>query len=279
VELAETVWPGEGGTKAKLVIDQLRDDGLVVVSADGRVSLGETWAEAWDGMGMHGNIDNGSFGTPVIDAVTGETVAHIPMGSTFADQIAIGGANWRVVQSAGEVTLEPLKTGSTREAIRYGARKGPVGRAFARHVAIGMGLSDQDVVVLNFLGGSYVFHFGGSAFEIMLATMVSGLERLSGLGGIALHGSLTNEDLQNEAAIELLATTARQRMDGMTGMFALGPFHKMLPAELQVETILKLFSPNDFCDWVRSRKVVTTTEGDAMFDFLVSVFAEADAGR
>lgn len=255
IELASQVWPEDGAQGVELVVDQLAEEALLEVAHGGRLRFGETWQHIWDGMGMHGNIDGAAAGTPVVDAVTGETVAHIPLGSRIPERISIAGANWTVKQASGEILLQGSTARGSQGSIRYGSRKGPVTRAFARHVALGLGLTDQDLVFYSGGGESLVMHFGGSIYERVL-TSLTGAMAVAGLGGIAIRGLLPAELEGLASETTRVEAVIMSCLDDSPGLIAPGPMHSLLPASLRSRTCRELVPPADFMHWVRTRQVL-----------------------
>lgn len=254
VALASQVWPEDGAQGAQLVVDHLIEEGLLESSQGGRLRFGETWQHVWDGMGMHGNIDAAATGTPVVDAVTGETVAHIPAGSKVPERISIAGANWTVKQGSGEILLQGSPARGSQGSIRYGSRKGPVTRAFARHLALGLGLTDQDLVVYTGGGESLVMHFGGSIYERVLSAL-TGAQPAAGLGGIAIRGPL-QLDLAGLASDDRrVESVLLSCLDDSPGLVTPGPMHSLLPPSLRSRTCRELVPTADFVQWVRTRQV------------------------
>lgn len=254
-DLAGQVWPDDGAQGAQLVLDHLIEQGLLESGHGGRVCFAEAWQLVWDGMGMHGNIDGAAAGTPVVDAVTGETLAHIPAGSRVPDRISIAGADWTVKQGGGEILLQSTDLRGSQGSIRYGSRKGPVARAFARHLALGLGLTDRDMVCYSHGGESLVFHFGGSVYERVLGAL-TGARPAPGLGGIAVRG-LLRHDLQ-----ELCSDSRRVEavlmscLDDSPSLVAPGPMHRLLPVSLRSSTLRELMPTDDFLDWVQTRRML-----------------------
>jgi len=253
--LAAQVWPEDGAQGARLVIDHLVEQGLLDGGHGGRVTFGEDWQIVWDGMGMHGNIDGAAAGTPVVDAVTGETLAHIPAGSRVPDRISIAGANWTVKQGNGEILLQGSDARGSQGAIRYGSRKGPVSRAFARHLALGLGLSDRDLVCYSHGGEPLVFHFGGSVYERVLSAL-TGARPVPGLGGVAVRGPLRHDlrDLCSDP--RRVEEVLMSCLDDSPSLVAPGPMHRLLPASLKSATFRELMPAVDFQHWLETRRTV-----------------------
>lgn len=259
-ELAEDVWSGDGASNARSILQHLEQRGLLERTEQGRVRFGEVWQGSWDAMGMHGNIDGNAGGTPVVDAVTGETIAHIPPGSRIPDQISLAGSNWRVRVEQGEVLLNGIDTAVARGAIRYGARRGPVGRAFGRHAALGLGVGERAIVLLTRNSERFTFHFGGSLFEHVITSLVAGLRPLSGLGGIAVAGSPARPIADAAADAKRVEDLLMDCLRASPGLVSPGPYHAQLPAAVQEQTLRELLPVEDLLEWIQTR---IPTEVDA----------------
>lgn len=272
LQLAGDVWPDGGASAAKLVLEHLLSEGYLEMSRDGRVVFGDEWQGLWEAMGMHGNIDGASGGTPVIDATTGETVVHLPAGSRIPDLISIAGANWRVSHSGGEVLLRGIDVRGATSSIRYGARRAPVGRAFARHVALGLALTDSQMV--NYCGsnGRFAFHFGGAVFERLLRSIDDSLEPAPGLVGIALRGRVTENVRSFVADIQNVTTLLSQCLQDSASLVAPGPYFKYLPPSVQALTLHELLPGSDFVGWINSRSLVDAEHGTPLATRLQEVF-------
>ena len=75
--LALDVWPGDDETE-NAVVDALIANERSAEERD-RLLLDGAWADRFDagGTGMHANIGALGSGTPVVDASTSETIAHV----------------------------------------------------------------------------------------------------------------------------------------------------------------------------------------------------------
>ncbi len=269
-DLAAQVWPEDGAQSAKLVMDHLCHEGLLDPAYGGRVRFGEQWQILWDGMGMHGNIDGASGGTPVVDAVTGETVAHIPLGSHVPDRISIAGANWSVKHVQGEILLQGIKARGTSGSIRYGSRKGPVTRAFARHLALGLGLTDRDLVYYSHGDELFVFHFGGSVYERLLCAMTTA-RPVAGLGGIAIRGLLTRNLQAAFSNVRQAESVLLSCLEESPNLVAPGPMHRQLPPSLRRSTFQELMPVADFLAWIQARHTIEVEAGQLLATRLASL--------
>lgn len=278
VDLASTVWPDGGAANIQMLVEHLVQQGVLERTPQDRLRFGESWQQRWEGMGMHANIDGGAGGTPVVDALTGETLAHIPLGSSVPGKIALAGSIWRVTAGKGELLLQGAKGDGTHGAIKYGARKGPVSRAFARHVALGMKFDDEHLVSINIGADHYLFHFGGSVYERLLTELLGGLQTVGGLGGIALCG--------NPKRPFSAATVDHSRVESLLagcildspGIVAPGPYHGYLPEHLQLSAIKELVPAKDFIEWIGSRRVHELTIDSPQASALISLLRLPPAG-
>lgn len=260
-DLADEVWPVADAQYARQIVDHLIQENLLTLERDHRVGFGDAWQTNWDGMGMHANIDGAAGGRPVIDAVTGETLAHIPASGRVPDQISLAGANWRVTEANGEILLQGMKATGARGSIRYGSRKAPVSRAFARHVGLGLGFTEYALVRVQYGGEQYVFHFGGSIFERVIVGLNIGLHSAAGLGGIATRGPLTAATFAACSDARRVEGVLTNCLQGSPGLVAAGPFHRFLPIEVQALTLKELVSARDFKEWIDSRHITEVEAG------------------
>jgi ATP-dependent Lhr-like helicase len=272
--LAEDVWDSNAGKKAESIVQHLVDKGLLARAHGDRVTLGEDWQRLWDGMGMHGNIEGGSVGVPVIDATTGEVLAQLPVGSKVPSHISFGGSNWSAVLHGGELVLTGLKGVKETASIKYSSRRAPMSRHFARHVQMGLGCSEYDLFRCDLDGRTYTFHFGGLIFEKCLRQLFPEVRVLPLLSGIAVAGDLSADigrivqvDKQSREVVMLVTHDAGK-------MLAPGPFHQHLPVLLQREVLQSLFPIEDFFNWASSRRVLSVNEVDAIKPMLKMVISD-----
>lgn len=272
--LAEDVWNGNSGDKAEVIVQHLLDQGQLSKAHGDRISFGEDWQTLWDGMGMHGNIEGGSMGVPVVDASTGEVLAQLPMGSKVPSHISFGGSNWSTELQGGELVLTGLKGVKETRSIKYGSRRAPMSRHFARHVQMGLGCTELDFFRYDSDGCIFTFHFGGLIFEKCLCELFPELRVYPHLSGIAIEGDITSvigkvklSDKQCREAVKSVTCSAGK-------MFSPGPFHKQLPPLLQDEVLQSLLPIEDFFNWVASRKVLTVHEVDILRPKLESLTAD-----
>jgi hypothetical protein len=145
-----------------------------------------------------------------------------------------------------------------------------VTRAFARHLALGLGLTDRDLVCYSLGGQSLVLHFGGSVYERVLSAL-TGAQPAFGLGGIAVRG-LVRHDLRNICSdprrIEAVLMSC---LNDSPSLVAPGPMHRLLPASLQASTFRELMPIDDFLDWVQTRQMIEVVDGQPLADRLASL--------
>jgi len=269
-DLASQVWPEDGSWRAQMVLDHLIEQGHLDVAQGDRVRFGAPWQGIWDGMGMHGNIDGAMVGMPVVDAVTGETLAHIPAGSRVPDQISIAGANWTVKQGHGEILLQGSDARGSRGSIRYGARRGPVTRAFARHLALGLGLTDRDLVCCKIGGDSLMFHFGGSIYERVLGSL-TGAQPAPGLGGIALRGTFGRSLLELSSETRRVEATLLSCLEASPNLVAPGSMYSFLPPSMKSATLCELMPSSDCLEWIKTRRVIDAAADQPIASRLASL--------
>ena len=276
--LAEDVWDSGAGAKAVSIVQNLVSQGQLSMVHGDRVTLGEDWQRLWDGMGMHGNIEGGSVGVPVVDASTGEVLAQLPIGSKVPSHISLGGSNWSTVLQGGEVVLTGLKGVKETTSIRYASRRAPMSRHFARHIQLGLGCSELDLFRYDSGGRIYTFHFGGLVFEKCLCQLFPELRAFPHLSGVAVEGDITSVI----GRVKLVDKQCREAVKKVTcdasKMFSLGPFHKQLPSLLQEEVLQSLLPIEDFFNWASSRKLLSVDEVEVLRPMLESLTSDATGG-
>ena len=260
--LSQDVWPESDPITANSIVDELLDAGRLV-ETQGRLALGESWADLFEPgeRGMHANLDTSLGGTPVVDASTGEIVAHV--AETVDNQtIAIAGQRWIARNVDGEILLSPKSDGPVRDGVRYKARRGPTGHEYAVHVQRGLGLDDLDSPFLDLPGGSVWLHFGGSAYEALLCDLLPFLSRITGLTGLAVKGSVGGPVLAEVAGRDDLCSAVEERFTTLEPTLSPGPLQRELPEQCRKQVVADLFDPQAFRRWLLSRHVWQLTCGD-----------------
>ena len=239
--LAQDVWPESNPITANSIVDELLD-AEHIVERHGRLTLGASWADLFDTgeRGMHANLDASYGGTPVVDASTGEIVAHV--AQTVDDQtLALAGQRWHARTINGEILLSPKGDGPVRDGVRYAARRGPTGHEFAVHVQRGLGLDEVDAPLLDLPSGSVWLHFGGSAYQALLCDLLSFLSPIAGLAGLAVNGSLAGTVLADVARRGALRNAVEERFAILEPALSPGPFQRELPEQCRKQVAADLF--------------------------------------
>ena len=258
-ELARDVWPEESYGTADAIVENLLNTECLVEHR-GRLALGESWADAFDegGRGMHANFDSSGGGIPVVDASTGETVAHVARRPAEDRDLALGGQRWDVQEGGGgEILLKPQGAGGTREGFRYAARSGPTGLEYAMHVRRGLGLSDSDAPVLDSPDERIWLHFGGSGFQTLLCALVPDIRPIGGLAGLAVAGGRIDGTLLGEIAsgTARLDHAIESHFADLEPALSVGPFQRHLPDECRRRVVSDLMDVPAFRRWLRTRHV------------------------
>lgn len=188
LELADDVWPGGRKTVGE-ICDELLESGHLEENRE-RIFLGEPWANAFEAgeRGMHGNLGSPTGGIPVVDSSTGETIAHVSQAPETEKGIALGGQTWNARFANGEVWLTARVRGQQRGQFRYAARRGPLGAEYAAHVRRGLGFDERDAPVALIEENPVWLHFGGGAYEAVLASLLPSVRKFAGMNGLAMAG-------------------------------------------------------------------------------------------
>lgn len=247
LQLAYDTWGEQGKRNTSAIIDHLLDQGLISKSRDDRLTLDGDWVRAWEGMGMHGNIGSGTSMVPLVDSMTGMTIAEIPLSNVGHGVLNLGGRQWQTEFINGELVAKSSSMGSSgSNGVRYGGRRAPVTQAFGRHVAVGCGLAPTDVVQLATSKGLIVFHFGGSVFEQALLSMPMFRHANALIRGICIV---------LRAGIELDFRTTREEKPTSVSPLRIdeGAWRTLLPPRLPSEELEAEEAMERFLEWWRRR--------------------------
>ena len=282
LDLAGDVWPEEPAVTAGAIVENLVNTEYLV-EHHGRLALGESWGDAFDegGRGMHANFDFSGGGIPVVDASTGETVAHVAQRPPEDRDLALGGQRWDVQEGmGGEILLKPKGGGTVREGFRYMARSAPTGPEFAVHVRRGLGLDESDAPLLDSPDGLMWLHFGGSGYQTLLCALVPDLRPIGGLAGLAVAGNLAPNPAGN---LHMQEKVVREAVDLLSAdlerLLAVGPYQQYLPNHIRRQVVADLVDVPAFRHWLRTRHVWPMASNDPRRKRVeAALFARAGTG-
>ncbi|MBK1644814.1 hypothetical protein CKO25_09160 [Thiocapsa imhoffii] len=253
--LAQAVWPDRD--TAERILDHLcREDHLVATG--NHLSLGEDWSDRLGegGGDFHGNLDADRVGRPVVDVSTGEVLAYVQGAESTSGTIQLGGQRWSVVSESGEILLKSTQGGGPAETMRYGSRRAPTRHAFACHVLAGLGYAPEDAPVIKGGGRSLWWHCGGSAYERVLLQLLPDQGAVKGLEGLALTEPPEPDQLARLAQDEAFIRGVIAKMtSALSSVMAPGPWHALLPDQVQREVVMDLFGVDAFIQWLRTRRL------------------------
>lgn len=265
LELAQDVWPDPQPGTAEAILDRLIDARYLDPVHGKRVVLGEAWADAFGpgGRGMHANMDSPAGAVPVVDSGSGQTIAHVEGLSDVENGVALGGQLWDAQIVNGEVLLSARGAGRPRGSFRYAARRAPVGLEFATHVRRGLGFDEVDAPLVSPDGDPVWLHFGGSAYQTVLAHIAPSVRPLAGLQGVAMAGQPGKGELRRLASSKRALCDAVESLhDSLKHSAAPGRYHSDLPEPCRKEVISNLFDVPRFVQWLATRRVWGLDEND-----------------
>ena len=268
LDLADDVWPEQPPVMARAIAEGLMHSEYLV-EAQGRLALGEPWADAFDsgGRGIHANLDSSGGGMPVVDASTGEVIAHVAQRPSEIRDLALAGQRWDVQNAAGGEIMLKAKDASrgARAGFRYAARSAPTGQAYAGHVRRGLGLGECDAPLIDASQGTMWLHFGGSGYQTLLCALVPDLRPVAGLAGLAVAGSLGDDSILVELAARehRLRHAVETRFEALESIASAGPFQRYLPEDCRRRVVADLMDIPALQRWLRTRRVWTMTNEDA----------------
>jgi ATP-dependent Lhr-like helicase len=256
IALATQVFGGEqSATRAERILDGLVEQERLHAEG-GRLFLGADYSDRLRSGGgdLHNNLDAGNVGIPVVDATTGELIAHVagaPEGT-----IALAGSTWRVVHESGELLVRGAKPDTVGEAFMYPTRAAPKGRAFAWHVRRGLGLAADEAPIVDIEGTLFWFHFGGAAYDVALRVLLPGLRSGGSFAGLAIRGV---PDIATVRALcgdpTALATKLLPHADRLQNAVTPGPYQAQLPEEIRREVVVELLDVPAFTRWLGTRVI------------------------
>lgn len=267
-DLAQDVWPDPRPQMAKSIVEHLIGEGYLV-DERGRLRLGEPWADLFgEGKrGMHANLDESFGGTPVVDASTGEVIAHVDGAANGT--LALGGQRWHAQTIKGEVILNPAGAGPVSDEAKYASRRGPTGHEYAVHARRGAGLGETDAPILDSSDGPVWLHFGGSAYQALLCALLPRVRPIAGLAGLAVNGHVSDTDLAEVYMRgETLRDEVEERFEILEPALSPGPYQRRLSEQCRRQVVVDLFDLSAFCGWLSSRKVWKLTRHDERWTHL-----------
>ena len=265
--LVQDVWPDE--TTAMQIIDGLLENDRLTERM-GRLTLGESWADLFDGggPGMHTNFGSSGNAMPVVDANTGETIAHVARQASNR-VLALGGQRWQAKNVNGEVLLTPKGVGRAADGFSYGARRGPTRLEYAIHARRGLGFDESDAPLVNLPSGPVWLHFGGSAYQTMLCALMPNLRPATSLVGLATIGYPGEETLGVLAErTDILRQAVQRHYEELEPALAPGRYQQDLPEVCRREVVTNLLDPSSFRLWLETRHIWEVGNGDPRWEHL-----------
>lgn len=278
LELAKDVWPEKAAATANAIVNGLLDAECLVES-QGRLTLGEPWADPFDtgGMGMHANFDSSGTGMPVVDSSTGEIIAHVAEPA-INKILALGGQRWYTQAIGDELVLKLQGTGPVQEGFQYTARSAPTGLEYAVHVRRGLGLEELDAPLFYLPGGMVWLHFGGSTYQALLCSLLPSLHPIGGLAGLAINGNPTGTVLAELAKQEgALRSAVEEHFAELEPALAPGPYQRNLPEQCRQKVVTELFDIPAFQRWLETRHVWQMKRNDSRWKHVRSTLLEGSS--
>jgi len=191
-------------------------------------------------------------------------------------QIAIGGETVDVIHSSNELLVRRHKK-EVKNLFQYTSRMPAVTKSFAEHVRRGLGLGEEETLLVESeTKGPVWFYFGGEMYGWVLQKLIAGkLHTEKSLRGVALLGRMPEEDLKSlDSNIQsiLLAVEAINYM--VESYMGVGRFHKYLPVSVKVEVTKTMFDVESFLEWSRSRTLRPVHPGSSLWLKMNSIIQE-----
>lgn len=274
LEMAQDVWPenSEPVTAQKILEHLVETEDFV--RKGNRLFLGESWSDRFERAGgdFHHNFESGNQGVPVINATTGDVLTHVTEKMIGTDSVAFAGQRWEVVSETGEISIKSSTRGKKKEKpFLYATKAAPKGIIFAAHVRRGLGFTDVDAPVVFTNRQPLWFHFGGSAYEAIILSIIPDLTRVKGLFGIALRGIVTQEMISiiKDKKAEVL-NAVYNSSDTLVSSISLGRYHNSLPPDVRSAVVFDVFGANAFFYWLSTRKIFIVGETQESYRKIVT---------
>jgi hypothetical protein len=234
------------GDRAGWIVDQLIEAGWLREFTPGAVEATKSLAEIMDSpFRLHCNIDGGSNMVPVIDPVTGQSMAWIPRGQS-AGRLVVAGESFEPVDKGDVIEMHGRVRGGVGNAVRYASRAAPVGSIALAHLRRGLGLPENALVSLN---GTFI-HFGGAVRGRLLS--------LAGVESNHLRSVDDPRGLRREALDKALEKNW-ERFEALCGF---GPFHRLLPAAMRREAVIQTVRAFRIPDWLERLELCPSISGE-----------------
>ena len=230
----ESIFSAAFGDRAAWLLRELEDGGWFEAADNGRVRTTERIEDLiGQPMRLHGNIAGGGRVTPLVDSITGEAIAWIPP-DRLPNRIIVAGTTYSQRERGEVIELSSPETGGAGAAVRYTNKRAPIGRSALRHLALGIGLP-ENALVLH--AGAY-HHFGGALFGAVLT-----------LAGTHSGPLRADGDPRRLAGIDLRPLVAMhwQSLERLCGF---GPFQRDLPVSIRQAAVVETVAAHGFSEWL-----------------------------
>jgi ATP-dependent Lhr-like helicase len=235
-----------GVLSSNAILTALISAGKVSESRAGWLSIhAEEWLSIVNSMGVHGNIGEGRK-RPVIDSVTGETLAWVDAGRQSA-RMTIAGQDYEVDRRDDGFYVRGSDQGTAAPA-KYPTARAPIGRATLEHLRRGIGLPTGAIV----LHSGRWFHFGGAIFSALL--------RAGGIPSNPLNAGADPRGVDREAARHFLESN----WPLFEGLFGFGPHHALLPETLRRMAVMESLPFEVFGNWIDGLSPVTVRDSQQL---------------
>lgn len=239
-EVVEELLAGAYANLAPWLLRELEGEGWVEASEAGNLRGGPQLDDIiGQPMRLHGNIASDGRLTPLVDAVSGEAIAWIPEDH-LPKRILVAGSSYTQRERGDVIELSNPERGGAGAALRYTNRSAPIGRSALRHLAMGLGLPDNALVIHD---GVY-HHFGGALFGALL--------KLAGVPSGPLR-SQGDPRMVRATDIRPIISARWQELERLCGF---GPFQRDLPDRVREAAVAETVAAHGFQAWLDGLVVV-----------------------
>ena len=205
----------------------------------GRFVLSPALEERYDRGTVHSNLSDPG-GKDVVDRLTGDVVGRIGQRPEGVTTVQMGGAGRKVVSESNRRVL--TDSGGTGAGVRYVSQGSPLtSLALGRALAEALGARSNEVLLLRGdRGPLWVVHGLGTLGGLLLASYLAEL-------GVLVLAEPTPVVLRIQAPPDpwippergVVVDFVRRHRNRLVRLASLGPYHRLLPAELGEEVLLE----------------------------------------
>lgn len=239
------------GNDTPYILEKLSENLWIHQLQGGLFGPGETIREIMDNpMALHSNISGGGSTVPLIDAVTGDTLAWVGKPRT-KQRVQLAGSSFQIVRTPEAYELRSRVPGGAGKTLDYGWSSPFVGRSALRHLCLGLGL--PETAICRF--GDRWIHFGGKLYS-----------RILSFSGVDSDPMSSGSDPRAIASADFEKVVDRH-WEKLERFCSFGPSHKDLPRPVRKAAVIASIPIGAFKGWLEAKEECRISEEQASILF------------